>query len=255
MMLKFLSLNIRSTLGLVESVLYTSFLLRIVNIAVIICFGLRSVAFTHLVRVHVPAFLSSINIPDALGWQFLILLLEVGSIWCVHTESGFAQLVYQIFNITLVVRLWQALIHELILLLVLTLGSLYARHTTGGSLIHQTGLIFTVRSTAFLWIKVARHFTSSREAIKLWYHLRIRLRLLLVFGSWSTTTNFKNRIKMMKGKIDLLEGTGSNDSDTILGLVDVWNTTWRSLACSLLILNLIQILHTLKIRVIFGMCL
>ena len=111
----------------------------------------------------------------------------------IHGEAGFAQLVYQVLNVTLVVRLRQALIDKG-LLLVLTLWSLDSGHTTGGTLIHQTGLILPVGATAFLGIKVAAHLTTAREAVKVWHHRRIRLRLLLVlFWSWSTT-RFEKKI-------------------------------------------------------------
>ena len=184
-----------STLSLIKSFLYTTILLiRIVNIAIIICFSLGSVTFSHLVWIHISALLGSLNISSALAWHFLILLEVIWGNLVVHCEAGFAQLVYQVFNITLVMRLRQALIYKLILL-VLVLWSLDSRHTTGRALIYQTSLILTIWATAFLWIKVATHFSASREAVKVGHHRSVRLRLLLILlRSWSTT-RFKNKIK------------------------------------------------------------
>ena len=45
--------------------------------------------------------------------------------------------------------------------------------------------------------------------------------------------------------MNLLEGTWANHTDSILGLNDCWNTTGRSFTVSLLVLDLIQILHAL----------
>ena len=238
MMLKFLSLHVIWT-SLIKFILYTTILLlRIVNVAVIICFGLWSGTVSHLVWIHVSTLL---RILDAPARQFLVLL-EVLRILIVHGEAGFAQLIYQVFNVTLIVRLRQALIYKLILLIVI-LRSLNSRHATGWALIDHSSLILAIRSTSFLWIKITIHFTISREAIKVWYHCGIWLGLLLI-SSWSTT-RFKNRISINQRNLNLLEGTWSNHTDSILSLTDTWNATWWSFAESLLILHLIQILHAL----------
>ena len=199
MMLKLLGLDVTCTiLSLIKSVLSINILLwRIVNIAQIICFRLCSISFSHLVWIHISALLGRINILGPYSaWQFLVLWIVL-RILVVHGEAGFAQLVYQILNIALVMRLRQALINKLILL-ILTLWSLNSRHTTGWALILQNGcLILPIRSTAFLWIKVANVFATSREAIKVGHHLSVRLRLLLVrLRSWSTTRFKKIKLEI-----------------------------------------------------------
>ena len=148
-------------LSLVKPVLLNVFLLRIV-VNVVICFR-HVFGINNIIGIHISTFCLVLLKFVSASARHLSLLVNRRALWTLHVESCLTQLIYQIFYITLILRLCNLHVILIDFTLFLVWSTLYPWHTTRALLVyHHVRLVLAVWTTSLLWIEIpVRHLASG----------------------------------------------------------------------------------------------